>query len=69
MKASLEVVKILNWITTEIGAGMVILPKSEAEHAHNNACERAKTIISNYKDGMGLFQMTERGRKVEATRP
>lgn len=57
-KPSAEMIEILRGIRTEIGAGMVMFPKSEAEHAHNNACERANTIIFNYIEGYGLFQMT-----------
>ncbi len=57
-KPSEETREILRNIKTEIGAGMVLIPRTEAEHAHNNACERAKAIISNYYDGCGLFQMT-----------
>jgi hypothetical protein len=58
MKPDEKTLEILDNIQTEIGAGMVLLPRSPAEHAHNNACERANTIIQNYADGIGLFQMT-----------
>lgn len=51
---------LLRNIQTEIGAGMVLFPKSEADHVHNNACSRANTIIDNYAEGFGLFQMTTR---------
>lgn len=52
--------EVLKWIQTEIGAGMVLFPKTPEERAHNNACDRANAIIQNYKDGFGLFQMTRR---------
>jgi hypothetical protein len=57
-----ETVEILRNIKTEIGAGMVLFPKSEAERAHNNACARANAIITNYQEGYGLFQMTRRAK-------
>jgi hypothetical protein len=53
-----ETRQLLDNIKTEIGAGMVLFPKSEADHAHNNACQRANAIIANYAEGNGLFQMT-----------
>jgi len=59
-----ETLEILRNIRTEIGAGMVLKlgPLSQLEQVHNNACERAKSIIENYMNGYGLFQMT-RGMK------
>jgi hypothetical protein len=53
-----EIIETLRNIKTEIGAGMVLIPRSLAEQAHNNACERANAIIQNYIEGFGLFQMT-----------
>lgn len=50
--------QMLDGIMSEIGAGMVMFPMTDVEHAHNNACERAKSIIANYRDGHGLFQLT-----------
>ena len=58
MKPDAKTIEILGNIQTEIGAGMVLIPLTAAERAHNNACERAKTIVQNYKEGYGLFQMT-----------
>ena len=43
-------------IITEIMAGKVLMPKTEAERAHNNACDRANSIVAMYRDGRGLFQ-------------
>jgi hypothetical protein len=60
---SSETREVLRYIQTEIGAGMVLFPKTDAEHAHNNACDRANTIIQNYADGVGLFQLTKRKAK------
>jgi hypothetical protein len=57
-KPNKETLEVLRNITVEIGAGMVLLPRSPEEHAWNNAHERAKNIISNYAEGYGLFQMT-----------
>lgn len=49
--------QVLKWILTEIGAGMCLIPKSVEEHAWNNAHERCRQIINNYRNGDGLFQM------------
>ena len=61
-----ETLEILRNIRTEIGAGKVLFPKTEAERAHNNACDRANTIISNYAQGFGLFQMTRDAKQKES---
>lgn len=59
-----EILQILDWILTEIGAGMCLLPRSTEERTWNNAHERCKSIINNYRDGIGLFQITAKaGRK------
>jgi hypothetical protein len=58
-----EVRELLRDIQTEIGAGMVLFPGSNAERAHNNACDRAISIIANYREGIGLFQMTQAAKK------
>lgn len=58
MKPDEKTREILRNITVEIGAGMVILPRSPEEHAWNNASDRARQIIHNYAEGYGLFQMT-----------
>jgi hypothetical protein len=60
---SRETIELLENIRTEIGAGMVLIPRTPEERAHNNACQRALYIIANYKMGCGLFQMTRAGRK------
>jgi len=65
-KPSKETLEILRNIQTEIGAGMVLIPRSDAEHAHNNACDRANRIISNYAEGYGLFQMVADGKARQA---
>lgn len=57
-----EAREILDWILTEVGAGMCLVPKSDDEHTWNNAHERCKGIIQSYREGVGLFQMT-RGAK------
>lgn len=62
-KPDADTIEVLRNITTEIGAGMVLFPRSDAERAHNNACERANKIISNYIEGYGLFQMTRDAKK------
>ena len=41
---------------TEIRAGEVLIPKSEADKAWNDASERAISICGNYQRGRGLFQ-------------
>jgi hypothetical protein len=63
-----QTIEILRNIQTEIGAGMVLFPRTPEERAHNNACDRANTIISNYQQGFGLFQM-KRAPTVEKSQP
>ena len=60
MIVSRETRETLEWILTEIGAGMVLFPRSDAERTWNDAHERCKQIIANYKEGIGLFQITNR---------
>lgn len=62
---SADLIEVLGFIKTEIGAGMVLKlgPINEAERAHNNACERANRIIQKYIDGFGLFQMTRKQKE------
>lgn len=55
--------EILKGIQTEIVAGSVLFPKSEAERAWNDANRRAKDIIQMYINGNGLFQSTTRKKK------
>ena len=43
---------------TEIGAGGVLIPKSDADRAWNSANERAIRIIEMYEQNNGLFQAT-----------
>jgi hypothetical protein len=68
-KPTADTIEILRNIKTEIGAGMMLFPKTQAEHAHNNACERANSIIDNYMGGFGLFQMTRNMKKKVAEAP
>lgn len=68
-KPSAETLEALKGARTEIGAGMVLRPLSEADHAHNGACEQAINIIRHYEQGSGLFQMTaDAKRKRRAAR-
>jgi len=60
-----ELSAVLKEIQTEIGAGMVLFPNTAADRAHNNACERANSIIQNYREGFGLFQMTKRLKSIQ----
>lgn len=62
MKPNAEIIETLSNIRTEIGAGMVLFPKSEIERGFNIACERAASIIFNYQQGLGLFQLTATAR-------
>lgn len=66
MKPHPVVVETLRNIKTEIGAGKVLFPTTDTEHAYNNACDRAISIIQLYVEGCGLFQLTqgERSRAV-----
>ena len=54
---SAETIEILRNIKTEIGAGMVMFPRGDAERGFNIGCGRANDIITNYERGYGLFQM------------
>lgn len=56
-EVSKEVKDVLGWIRTEIIAGGVLIPTSEAEKAWNSANERAVSILEKYKEGEGLFQL------------
>lgn len=51
--------QILEWISTEIGAGKSFT-SDDASRIWNNAHDRCLSIVQNYKDGFGLFQMTHR---------
>lgn len=64
-KPSAETIETLRNIRMEIGAGMILIPKSDAERAYNIACDRANSIIFNYMEGCGLVQMV---RDAEARR-
>jgi hypothetical protein len=55
--------KTLEWILTEIGAGMCRFPLTLQEKTWNDAHERCKSIIYNYRDGCGLFQITQKAEK------
>lgn len=52
----LKVCKELEGAVTEIGAGRVLCPISEADTSWNAACDRAMRIVRRYVDGKGLFQ-------------
>jgi hypothetical protein len=60
-----EVALVLDGILTEIGAGMVLVPKSLEEQTWNNAHDRCRSIIYNYRDGNGLFQMVRAMKQME----
>ena len=45
-----------DFIIKEITAGMVLVVKTDADKAWNNASLRAIRIINLYKEGKGLFQ-------------
>ena len=55
---------VCKWIETELIAGMVLLPKTEADRVWNDAHERAIGILRNYKRGKGLFQITAPNTKL-----
>ena len=52
-----ETKKVLDYILTEITAGMAMIPKNEQDKVWNDAHARCKRIINLYKDGKGLFQV------------
>ena len=71
-RPSAETIEILRNIKTEIGAGMILFPRGDAERGFNIACGRANDIITNYERGYGLFQMVrdqEDQRSVPYSRP
>ena len=49
---------VCKWVETELCAGMVLVPVTEADKVWNQAHQRAIGILRNYKRGEGLFQMT-----------
>ena len=57
MTPSKETVDALKGLRTEIVAGKVLCPKSEADEAWNNCADRAVRILDGYKNGDGLFQV------------
>jgi hypothetical protein len=62
-KPSEETLNALRGIRTEIGAGMVLIPKDDRERTWNSAHERANQIVQNYIDGNGLFQITAKPKR------
>jgi hypothetical protein len=54
---SAEMVQTLLNIQTEIGAGICMRPRDDAETGYNIGCHRALRIIDNYINGIGLFQI------------
>jgi hypothetical protein len=55
-----ETLKVLEWISTEIVAGKSLMMHDEKAAIWNNACDRALRIISHYKKGKGLFQLSSK---------
>ena len=60
MRPSTETLELLEYIRAEINCGQVLFPKTDLDRVHNNACQRAMNIITNYAEGFGLFQMTKK---------
>jgi hypothetical protein len=56
-KPSAETEGTLRDIQAEIAEGMILRPKDEAERGYNIGTCRALKIISNYLNGIGLFQI------------
>lgn len=52
--------RVLDNITTELFAGMVLCPATPEDLAWNRAHQRAANIIALYRMGEGLFQMAPR---------
>ena len=52
-----EVIKWFKGVQTELKAGSVLFPQSEADRAWNDANARACRIIDLYKRGDGIFQI------------
>ena len=50
---------------TEITANMCLVPVSEADRAHNAAMRQAIHFIRLYKEGKGLFQISDSNRHPE----
>ena len=46
-------------IITEITAGMCLTPRGPEDLSFNEGCQRAVRIVQRYRDGKGLFQMTQ----------
>ena len=57
MKPSREVIATLEAIATEIGAGQTF-ERSHDALVWNNAHDRCLSIVSSYRRGEGLFQIT-----------
>lgn len=62
-KPSKKTLEALRGVRTEIGAGKVMFPKSDADRAWNSCADRATRIISNYLDGEGLFQIATKPKR------
>ena len=61
---TLEVKQVIEGIATEIGAGRCLPPIDTPEkQAWNEAHNRCLSIISNYREGCGLFQLTANVKK------
>lgn len=61
MTPSKEVIDTLEAIRSEINCGKLLKPErlmTPEERAWCNAHDRCMAIVANYKDGLGLYQMT-----------
>lgn len=47
----------LDGAITEMNAGQVLIPKTDADYAHNHATQRCVRILQGYIEGNGLFQL------------
>ena len=56
-KVSSETLKALNGLRSEIIAGKVLVPKTNADRAWNDCADRAVGILNAYRRGEGLFQL------------
>ncbi len=48
--------QVCRWVETEIVAGMILNPLTDADRSSNNANQRAVSILRKYAKGEGLFQ-------------
>lgn len=60
---SADVKKVLEWVRSEVTCGKLLKPErlmTPEERAWTGAHDRCLSIISNYAEGFGLYQMTEK---------